>query len=279
MVNVGNALSPYWHAFTVAALSTPPGCGLRPPADVPWHQFLPACAPTGFSNAIRRTKALTCTGMYTHGCASGWPAVAGAIGSATKSAVARQIHADNLTLPEFARNDWLFYDRCELFTHDDHGPLALRALRHLPFRKHDRVLVLAANTRRVCTFYQDVRRRYLLSMFPTLRFKTLDRGNLQWDFARLVFAPTVVVPWTGSSWALWATIGNTGRVYTAPINTNVAQVRQMGRPNTVYLDSSLVLKPKKHIGTVEIALQDIGGNLSLFTATHARKFRLWLTQP
>ena len=47
-----NALSPYWHAFTLAALgSSSSRCGLSPPAEIAWSSQLPRCAPAGYENA------------------------------------------------------------------------------------------------------------------------------------------------------------------------------------------------------------------------------------
>jgi len=36
------------------------------------------------------------------------------------------------------------------------------------------------------------------------------------DFGRMVFAPNLLIPSAGSSWALWAGIANAGRVVTVP---------------------------------------------------------------
>lgn len=175
--------------------------------------------------------------------------------------------AVNTPLPVFGARDWLFYDRCELFSHDDHGPVALSALRALPFRPHDTVLILSANDRPICRFYQRVRRQYLLRLVPALRFVRMERSTLARDFARLCMAPRVVIPWIGSSWALWATIGNTAGVTYAP--------DFWAKPQ---LNNSRILMPRVHIGTPEIGLPDIKGNLSAITRRHHAAFSAWLTR-
>lgn len=275
MVNVGNALSPYWHAFTLAALgSSHQRCGLVPPPEVAWSFLLPACAPSGYENRALYARARQCRGLG-HGCATGWPMVAQEIGTYSFDAIVKYHRFKSLRLPTFAPNEWLFYDRCELFTHDDYGPLALSALRNIPFGANDVVSILSANDRPICRFYQRVRQTYLLQLFPSLTFVHLERKSLAYDFARLCLAPRVVIPWRGSSWALWATIGNLkGTTYMPPINNDLANVHL---PRTTLLNDSRVLLPRAGVGTAEIGLQDINGNLNLITARHRLAFKKWLT--
>jgi hypothetical protein len=59
---------------------------------------------------------------------------------------------------------------------------------------------------------QSIQRRH-----PHVQIVGLDNAAMWVDFARIVYAPNLLVPSAGSSWALWALLANDGNVFTVPM--------------------------------------------------------------
>ncbi|CAF1561881.1 unnamed protein product [Didymodactylos carnosus] len=112
------------------------------------------------------------------------------------------------------------FDRCSrdtILDHDEFGQLAFSAFRCVPEAVTILYQVYAkARTTSLCDALRRAQITYLSRVRPDI-VVIPSPGNLWQDFAKLVYAPYVLVIYAGSSFALWSTLANVGEVWMPPL--------------------------------------------------------------
>mmetsp|Transcript_30508 Transcript_30508/g.60949 ORF Transcript_30508/g.60949 Transcript_30508/m.60949 type:complete len:201 (-) Transcript_30508:273-875(-) len=119
------------------------------------------------------------------------------------------------------KDDWLIYERCNVLQHYEHGFGTLETYNVIPSEGNFTVYTAESpklkEHKGLCTHLHELRNEYILSRNPNVKIVPTSSSNDQWiDFARLVYAPNLLIPSAGSSWVLWSIIANTGNVHTVP---------------------------------------------------------------
>jgi len=241
-------LSPYWLARSVAKMLLYRFRTTAAVGDDSWMRFLPTdIAPPEGSNgcpninnkeAFRRMcdhQRIECdTLLYAHKC-SGWELALPEMSGDTQQALAEHANTARmklLTSPSSWRDsDMVLWDRCAHNTvcaHSEHAPIAFSGLEFIPSSIKRLFYVYANDSFQqsgICQQIQNARIEYLKQIRSDVQI-ILDPGDIEEDFAKLVFSPNVIVVSAGSSFALWSTLANTGNVWMpAPYGGNTPYVR------------------------------------------------------
>jgi hypothetical protein len=231
----GNVLSPYWQARAVAHLAnyTYHGGAFAPDT---WMRHLPTnvtpapnCQPDaeGFGRMCRDAGPKCDAMVYAHKCVGGWNLIVPAIQAGTRHALERDQAEGGVQLREWLQSDVVVYDRCAEDTvcgHPEHAPLGFSALAVLLDRDNITGGVGVGKLKRVvyvydpqvpqqlCVDIRAARIERIKQLLPEAEIE-LSAGTRAEDFAKLALAPNVFVTSQGSSFALWSTLANTGRVW------------------------------------------------------------------
>ncbi|CAF2980250.1 unnamed protein product [Rotaria sp. Silwood2] len=228
--NWGNTLSSYWQARGAAFLFGSPFSfsGWNTPT---WISYLPvSVASINSSSCVKAYPELFrrlcnnsgpyCDMEYAHKCVGAWNYIRNQILQETRSALERWARLNYETIPIFNRSEMVTYDRCSedtILDHSEYGPVGFSVFKYIP--KTVTVLYYVYDARRT-TFFCDILRReqtkYLKSIRPDIII-IKSSGSIWQDFAKLVYAPYVLVTYAGSSFALWATLANIGHVWIPPL--------------------------------------------------------------
>ncbi|CAF5047904.1 unnamed protein product [Rotaria sp. Silwood1] len=228
--NWGNSLSPYWQARGAAFLMGSPFSfsGWNTPT---WIGFLPvSVAPVSSNSCVKAYPELfrrmcddpgpECDMVYAHKCVGAWNYIRNQILQETRSALERWAQLNNETKPIFNSSDMVMYDRCSednTLYHPEYAPIGFSAFKCIP----KTVTVLyhvydEAQTTLFCDALRKEQTKYLKAIRPDIAVIP-SRGSAWKDFAKLVYAPYVLVISTGSTFALWATLANVGHVWIPPL--------------------------------------------------------------
>lgn len=125
----------------------------------------------------------------------------------------------------FGPNDWFIYDRCVILGHSSHGFATLPIYDALPTEGSYTIYTTSGRKENMggmlCDELHKIRDEHILKRNPNVTIRTIDQSaDRSIDFGRLVFAPNLLVPSAGSSWALWASLANPGRVVTVRFKQN-----------------------------------------------------------
>ena len=117
----------------------------------------------------------------------------------------------------------------------------------------------------LCPQLHHIRNDYLRQRNPQISVVSLDNDDPMWvDFARLVYAPNVLIPSTGSSWVLWSVLANNGTVKLVPPLGRNMDI-SVFPPNMELLTNATLLYPPQ---TDPLSASLLGVNhSSLFTTT------------
>lgn len=230
----GNVVAPYWAARTIAEIGgyAYEGVDLAPGT---WMQYLPkkVAAQPPRPDAYNRTCE-SCRGnlVHFHECPYGWPDVRKTIVADTR----RALDAYSKTRPKneteqvhfwSSTNDWLIYERCCILCHHVQGIGNIHSYDVIPTEGNLTVYTLSPPNidedegHHLCSSLQSRRNEYIQTRNPQLKIVALEPAELWVDFARLVYAPNLLIPSSGTSWGLWSMAANNGTVYT------VTPVRKM----------------------------------------------------
>ena len=235
--SLGNVMSLYWAARVVAELG---GYNYLLTSSEEFRQegsflkFLPTFVSRKKDEArpdeLQRFLCHCPTKLqYYHECHYGQSAIAETIRQDTQLALKKYA---SLRLPDtdneshilgsfYKPNDWLIYDRCCLLGHQVHGFATLSFYNILPKNGTYTVYTLAGRREGqgewLCDELHAIRNQHLSQRNPNITIIPLQQStDKSIDFGRLVFAPNLMIPSAGSSWALWASLANSGRVVTVP---------------------------------------------------------------
>lgn len=211
--NWGNLLSEYWEARAAAILAGVPFRGNRFPGET-WLKYLPATAES--DNSLKNVSALeelcnSCTaGMFPHDCNGKWTRIRKQIIVDTQSALKQYVAEQKLSLPHFGSNDVVVHVRYEL----EHGQVQWPAKSYFKELLPDNIskLTLLAGTRNA-TEWAEMTRLYkslLGEVCGGCEIEQIDSSQFE-DFAKMAQAPTVFCG--GSTYCLWAAMGNPGDIY------------------------------------------------------------------
>ena len=228
--NWGNTLSPYWQARGAAFLmgsSFTCNWGTNT-----WMKFLPGptTPPSSNSSCVKTYPELfyrmcndsgpDCNMVYAHKCAGAWNYIQDVVQKNTRSAMERWAAINNQTIPFFTTSEIVVYDRCERGTilgHDEHGPIGYSAFQYIPRTVTIvRQVYAAARNTSFCNALRQSQIAYLHRIRPDITVIP-SPGSIWEDFAKLVYAPHVLVMSAGSSFSLWSTLANIGHVWTPPL--------------------------------------------------------------
>jgi hypothetical protein len=217
----GNVLSPYWLARSVANML---GYRFVCPrfGGSSWMARLPtAIGPEpGLcpnKEAFRRVcDHPNCDALvYAHKCA-GWELAIPVISRDTRQALEGSAALEKL--PRWDKEtDLVLWDRCAedtVASHSEHAPVGFSAIELVPesIRRIFYVYSAEGFKQKLCQEIQQARIEHIKQTRPSVEV-ILSPGSMEEDFAKLVFAPNVLVVSSGSSFGLWATLANTGNVW------------------------------------------------------------------
>jgi hypothetical protein len=234
--NWGNSLSPYWQARGAAFLmGNSFACGSWNTAA--WMKFLPISVSVSVSVASLSSNSCinaypelfrlmcidcgpNCNMVYAHKCVGAWNHIRDQIQQNTRSAIEQWAVINNKTIPFFNTSEMVMFDRCSKGTvldHPEHGPLAYSAFLHVPKTVKILYQVYAEASRTsLCNALRQAQISYLKRVRPDITV-IHSPGSIWEDFAKLVYAPYVLIISAGSSFALWSTLANVGHVWTPPL--------------------------------------------------------------
>lgn len=258
----GNVLSPYWAVRAMAELG-----GYQYSGAIfgygTWMQFLPrrVDAPSSGRPArlVRACQECGENFHYFHRCYHGWGEIVATIRNDTRMALAQYA----VTRPTeerdgyeklFQPNDWLIYERCCILCHAEHGFGGLRTYDSIIAARgggNFTVFTLTQNQiddagnegMGLCHSLRQKAMQSIQRRHPNVQIVVLENAEPWVDFARIVYAPNLLVPSAGSSWALWALLANDGNVVTVPMlrdmdvsaypkNVNVLTEAEVLHPDT-----------------------------------------------
>ncbi|CAF3948959.1 unnamed protein product, partial [Rotaria sp. Silwood1] len=226
----GNTLSPYWQARGVAFLWGS-SFALDRWDTSSWIRFLPVWLPPVASNScvkaypellLRMCKdpGPDCNMLYAHKCVGAWNYIRNQIQQETRAALELWAHLNNRKLPVFNRYEMVVFDHCERNTmihHYEYGPVGFSALQCIPKIVKTVYRVYAKDrTNFYCDAIRTAHANYLRQTRPDISVIHFP-GDIWEDFAKLVYAPYVLVMYAGSSFALWSTLANVGHVWIPPV--------------------------------------------------------------
>lgn len=194
-----------------------------------WMEYLPkqvAAAPE-LAQPERFHQTCACVSEHFHGCAIGWSAMRPLVMEGTRAAMEAYMRTQPTTLAKslhFQPTDWLIYERCCVFCHKNHGFSNIHAYDVLPKEGSYTIYTLSPPDADkndgfgLCTPLQKLRDEYILERNPKVRIVPLSGETLFEDFGRIVYAPNLLIPSTGTSFGLWAALANNGNVHMARAN-------------------------------------------------------------
>ena len=172
-------------------------------------------------------------------CVDGWGRMAQMIREDTRSAIMK--YSTRLKQDErdqifnfFQPDDWVIYQRCLIFRHGFYAPAVLRTYSIIPTNGTFNVYIMPGRIEDdfgLCDEIMKESTKYIKNRNPNVNIKILKSGTKFVDFSRLVFAPNVLVPNIGSSWALWSAI--------MANNNTVVSVLPQRKTNVSSLPSSI----------------------------------------
>jgi hypothetical protein len=175
--------------------------------------------------------------VYFHRCNYGWGDIYATIRRDTRMALTNYAAARPTTerdgyATHFQPHDWLIYERCCILCHSEHGFGGVRSYDAIsaPIGGGNfTVFTLTQNQidevgdegRGLCHRLHQEARQSIQTRHPQVRFVALESAEMWVDHARIVYAPNLLVPSAGSSWALWALLSNDGHVVTVPMQRHM----------------------------------------------------------
>eukprot|EP00571_Detonula_confervacea_P001410 CAMPEP_0172323894 /NCGR_PEP_ID=MMETSP1058-20130122/49845_1 /TAXON_ID=83371 /ORGANISM="Detonula confervacea, Strain CCMP 353" /LENGTH=274 /DNA_ID=CAMNT_0013040011 /DNA_START=402 /DNA_END=1226 /DNA_ORIENTATION=- len=194
-----------------------------------WMEFLPTTAPVRvsrkeeFDNVCRNCESFKF--FHEGSCWHGWGSIAPTVKIDTRHALLK--HSNRAKKEEnhaifnfFQPDDWLIYNRCCVFCHAMYAPGVLRTYDSIPINGDFRVFIMTGRKEDpfdLCNELIAESVEYIQKRNPKANVTILETGTLYVDFARLVFAPNVLVAGVGSSWVLWsALLANNNTVVSLP---------------------------------------------------------------
>jgi hypothetical protein len=258
--NWGNVLSPYWAARTMAELGGYEYKGGKFGKGT-WMEYLPTQAAAKSPRPEVFFKACDCdySFAYFHECNYGWGEISATIRNNTRSAILkyakeRPQNEVDAVFKHFGQDDWVIYDRCTNMIDGVHGVGTLQTYDVIPTTGSFTVYTLVGRREDpfdFTDFFHDEIDKYLRKRNPDVKIVRLRQSEMWVDFARLVFAPNLIVATSFTSWGLWALLSNEGRVVTLPFRE--------GMDPSVYPDNVQVLtnvtqlyRNKDHFRTAEL---------------------------
>ena len=226
--NWGNSLSPYWAARAIAELG---GYKYKGPVfgQGSWMEFLPteveARAPQKETFDQVCSRCVSSLYFNKGECSEGWSHITPAIREDTQSALIKHSkraprHENDAIFDFFGPDDWLINNRCCIFAHIEFAPGVLQTYDVIPTEGSFNVYMTTGRDEdpfRFCKILIQESIDYIKQRNPLVNVTILARSSLYVDFARLVFAPNVLVAGMGSSWSLWsAVLANSNNVVAHP---------------------------------------------------------------
>jgi len=153
----------------------------------------------------------------------------------------------------YGPHDWLIYDRCQMLDHRFHGFATLHPLMDaLPQNTAYTVYTILGRReglgRMLCDVVHEMRKNYIHQHNPNVTMVDLDQSkDSSIDFGRMVFAPNLLIPSAGSSWALWAGIANAGRVVTVPFQRDFLNTSLVPSNFEVHVNATVLYNPLHHV--------------------------------
>lgn len=226
----GNVLSPYWAARVMAQLG-----GYDYQGSVlgqgTWMEFLPTMVSRRPPKPeLYNRVCSTCTRWeYFHECHYGWGYIQKTIFHDIRNAIETYVQIHNKTelinvhvTNQFQATDWLIYDRCCIFCHGTHGISDIYAYDNIPTEGTFTVYTLSPPYHKIhesngmCQpALHKLRDVYLKWRNPNITIVPLANSEQWVDWARLVYAPNLLLPSVGTSFGLWAALANV-KVITGP---------------------------------------------------------------
>ena len=218
--NLGNVLSPYWAARAIAELGGYEFQG-TPFHRGTWTKYLPQGNVTAvLPNLDWYTRTCKCREWWFFHKCIGWGYIQKTIFKDTRAALQAyaQTRPENETTQAFQINnskDWLIYDRCCIFCHYLFGISNIHAYDIIPTNGSFTVYSLSPPNidshegNGMCEPLHRLRDVYLKWRNPNITIISLPPHRELWvDFARIVYAPNLLIPTVGSSFALWSSLAN-----------------------------------------------------------------------
>jgi hypothetical protein len=234
----GNVLSPYWAARAMAELGGYQYAGAAF-GEGTWMELLPthADAPSS-TRPARFVRACQCgeSFVYFHRCNFGWGEIFATIRTDTRMALSnysttRPIEERDAYEKLFQPNDWLIYERCCILCHSEHGFGGLRTYDSIPAQGEENFTIFTLTQNQIdeegnegmglCHRLHEEAMQSIRRRNPNVQIVALENAEMWVDYARIVYAPNLLVPSAGSSWTLWALLANDGNVVTVPMQRNM----------------------------------------------------------
>ncbi|KAG2422771.1 hypothetical protein HXX76_015791 [Chlamydomonas incerta] len=227
----GNLLSPYFQGLAVAQLLGFRFMYMSGFAEDAWLRHLPREVAPGLICPNASEVARACVRCpdptmweFAHGCDAGWTQARRAMQNVTLGALRSWAAAAGRALPGFLPGDAAIQVRCSqdtLLGHGYYGPSAFSMYTTYLPPDTKRVFAIYAHhghngpaVYAPCDKLVDAMGRYITQRRPGVSFAII--GGEKWeDFSRLALAP-VAFRDSMSSFGLWATLANTGRVFAPP---------------------------------------------------------------
>ena len=159
----------------------------------------------------------------THHCFRGWPQFIDVIGDETRAALQQYASKRGVDIWRPAPETWVIYDRCE-FVNPTNGPNGFSVYNSIPCDRNTTIFTWRIS-HFPCAAMQARRLAYLrrkCSLWSLRHFddgaarkntesraarqESLESLSMFTDFARLAFAPHVIVNGAGSSWSFYSAI-------------------------------------------------------------------------
>ena len=224
--SIGNSMSEYFGKLSFAILG---GYNFRAAAYDPtlagflshFPEYIRAVSPR--KEAFQRV-CTHCTHLgLVHVCDYGWSDIVDLARLIIQNAARSFLSENGLTVPSYQEDDWLIYDRMLLPRlvpgEGGFGVCATSLYAHLPQGTYTIYILESPRQEGKLDLYKlllSERDRFLATMRPNVTVVKLAPQTISVDFARIVFAPNLLLTSTGSSWSLWSAVGNQNRVLTAP---------------------------------------------------------------
>lgn len=270
--SIGNALSSYFGYLSFAVLG---GYDFYNPAgfeeqEAGFLSYLPKYLPTTQppDRPAFTTMCMRCGGTLSlvHAtCDYGWSYVAGLARTLIRTALGTYLHDQTdqgLEFPTFfaSSDDWLIYDRMlfpDLVAAPGVGVATISIYDHLPRNKNYTLYILECprveGHRKLYEKLLLERDRYFQTNLPRVKVVRLEPSSITEDFARMVYAPNLLLVTVLSTFGLWAAIASTGNVLTMPLRADMNFQYDYYPPNVhVLKDQRVIIHPKWHAPSAEL---------------------------
>jgi len=222
--SIGNVMSGYFGRLSFAVLGGYDfySVGGLDPAEAGFVSHFPqniSAVPPQHESMQRLCHSGCCLPLV-HTCAHGWSDIANLARSIIQQALLSFLEENDLQQPAFEPTDWLIYDRMLLPNPDRSGEegfgvSTLSVYDRLP--KGNYTLYILESPRREghLDLYKSLlleRDRFLATQRQRATVVKLPPLSVSEDFARVVFAPNLLLAASGSSFSLWGALGNKGNV-------------------------------------------------------------------